>query len=598
MRARLQRVPLAAWVLLAVAGYGLLGYALHPDRLALSLGDSDDATRLLQVRQLLSGGNWFDPILSGLGGDAPLVSHWSRLVDAPLAAMMALLELVVAPEAAELGARAVWPLALLVVLVWIIADTARAGAGRGAGLLAIAFALTAMPGLVQFAPGRIDHHNAQILGAVGGALLLARAFRDQRLGWAAGILLGLSIAIGYEGLLLVGWALGVSGLAALWLARGLEGVWRAGLALAATVWVCLLATVPVSRWGSVHCDALSLNVALLATGGALGLMLAARLGRGRAVLRVGVAGAAALAGLAAFAAAEPACLAGPFAQSDPRIWPIWLSGVGEAQGIVWLAGRNPVAVLAWLLFLAAGLGASLVVLRREADETSHLLIAFAAFATIFSLWQVKLMPYASFLFVPLLAQAVIQLRGGKMVSRSTARLAVAGMSNQLVLALVASSLVAAHGAVTGSTAAHVAGAGKRACITTPSIAPLAGLPAGLFVADIDLGPFIAALTPHRALAGPYHRIGPQIVANHGVLQARPEEAQRLLSGLGASYLALCAAATGTNVSSGTIPDAVDGLRQRLLEGARFAFLEPVRLEGQGPVRVWRVVAGTSRPLED
>ena len=106
--------------------------------------------------------------------------------------------------------------------------------------------------------------------------------------------------------------------------------------------------------------------------------------------------------------------------------------------------------------------------------------------------------------------------------------------------------------------------------------------------DIDLGPFIMALTPHRALAGPYHRIGAQIVANHAALQARPDDARRLLADIGADYLVLCAAKTGARPSSGTVPDAQDGLRAVLLRGEPVAFLEPVELAGAGPVKVWRI----------
>src|SRR6476646_10746960 len=56
------------------------------------LGDTDDAVRLVTVRELLGGAPWFDLTLSRIGAPEPLVSHWSRLIDAPLALLMLLLQ--------------------------------------------------------------------------------------------------------------------------------------------------------------------------------------------------------------------------------------------------------------------------------------------------------------------------------------------------------------------------------------------------------------------------------------------------------------------------------------------------------------------------
>ena len=54
-----------------------------------SLGDTDDAARLVSVRELLAGARWFDTTLPRIGAPEPLVSHWSRLIDAPLGVMIA-----------------------------------------------------------------------------------------------------------------------------------------------------------------------------------------------------------------------------------------------------------------------------------------------------------------------------------------------------------------------------------------------------------------------------------------------------------------------------------------------------------------------------
>ena len=92
-------------------------------------------------------------------------------------------------------------------------------------------------------------------------------------------LLGLGLAIGYEAIALVVPALGLAALvAAVAIAaesspRG-DGVACAAAGAAATLLAALIATVPPARWLDVHCDALSLNLVLLAVCGAGGLWAA------------------------------------------------------------------------------------------------------------------------------------------------------------------------------------------------------------------------------------------------------------------------------------------------------------------------------------
>ena len=50
--------------------------------------DTDDAMRLVQVRDLLAGQGWFDMVQHRLMPPEGASMHWSRLVDAPLAALI------------------------------------------------------------------------------------------------------------------------------------------------------------------------------------------------------------------------------------------------------------------------------------------------------------------------------------------------------------------------------------------------------------------------------------------------------------------------------------------------------------------------------
>ena len=109
-RLSVDRIALLLW--LAVVAAGLF---LYRDAVAtLGLRDADDYLRLVQVRDLLGGQSWFDVtqyrINPAEGGG---MMHWSRFVDMQIAALIALLRLFLAPEAAERWAVAVYPLSLI-----------------------------------------------------------------------------------------------------------------------------------------------------------------------------------------------------------------------------------------------------------------------------------------------------------------------------------------------------------------------------------------------------------------------------------------------------------------------------------------------------
>jgi hypothetical protein len=131
---RLGPAHLLAWSVLGVALFAALAFWFDPSRLLSSLGDTDDATRLIEVRELVGGASWFDMTLSRFGGPYPLISHWSRLIDLPIVVLLSGFELILPPQQAELAVRAIWPLALLLAFVFLLAREAEIRCGRAAAL--------------------------------------------------------------------------------------------------------------------------------------------------------------------------------------------------------------------------------------------------------------------------------------------------------------------------------------------------------------------------------------------------------------------------------------------------------------------------------
>ena len=54
---------------------------------------------------------------------------------------------------------------------------------------------------------------------------------------------------------------------------------------------------------------------------------------------------------------------------------------------------------------------------------------------------------------------------------------------------------------------------SRACFANASYQALARLPQGLVIADVNLGPYVLALTPHSVVGAPYHRISTGIIVS-------------------------------------------------------------------------------------
>ena len=126
-RLRAGRTPLApavlGWALCAVPAL----VALHMAGGAIPLS-TDDAMRLVQVRDLMAGQGWFDPVQARLGPEGTEM-HWSRLVDLPIAALIWLAAPFVGVPGAERAASVLWPLLILFPAVLAMATVAARSGG-------------------------------------------------------------------------------------------------------------------------------------------------------------------------------------------------------------------------------------------------------------------------------------------------------------------------------------------------------------------------------------------------------------------------------------------------------------------------------------
>lgn len=585
--ARFAGAPLWPWFALALAVIALKAWFTTGQGMHDFLGDMDDATRLVQVRAFMAGAPWFDTTTYTMGGATGMLSHWSRLIDLPIAILISAASIFVPTAQAELFARAVWPLLVLAPLLWAILKTVTDTAGIQAGRISLAFAVLCPLGIYQFDVGRIDHHNVMIAATVSSALMIW-AYPRSHIAWrGGGALCGLALIIGFEALAPVA---ALATFAAIW---GLADRGQATLArsytfaLMLTIAAGFVLSISPSRWTDIYCDAISLNLVALSVIAGGGLIIALAPGREWTVIkRLAISGAFAVIGVAVYGKLQPACLAGPMGQLPAALTPIWLDYVAETRSIAadLFSGKIEQS-LGLMLYYGLAIGAQAqrtTSTRRLADV--FLLAALASFS-LFACWQYKYLSYASFLAIAPLACAVARLRGNIHVKASLVQALVAILISQASLIGASSQLQKAFASpVIMSDDMRVA---AEACETNSAVSDLNTLPPGLIAARIDLGAYITAVTHHRVLSAPYHRIANAIITNHEIFAARsPEAAAKLLARENIDYVVTCKGLDDPFVNDlewqGT-------LRADLVHGHPPSYLEPVKLANPHTLfSVWRV----------
>ena len=554
--------------------------------------DTDDAMRLVQVRDWLAGQGWFDLAEHRLFPPAGLLMHWSRVVDVPVGGLIRFFELFAGVDASERLARIVFPLVLQGALMAATVTLGRLLAGTRA--LVPTMILTVLSGFVfeQFPPGRIDHHAPQIILLVAMAAAVLSALSPRK-AWHAGLAalcLALSLAISLENLPFI--AVIVAVLPLVWVAdpmgvrRAL--VWFAG-GLALFVPLLFAATIPPARYLSGTCDSFSIAHLIGLAAGAAGFgLLALATPRLRSVPSRLVALALVGAAVAACVLTTyPACLHDPYAAMDPVLKDLWLSHVTEAQPLLTAARLRPdtATILGMPLFLGAlGLIAAVWVERGRARIRWATILALTIVGIAGTLWEIR---------VAASTQPLALLGGVWVAMRLLAWARARGSVPSGVLAAAAMLPFSTLGwAVVptgpGSLAATEALRQGQACRTAEALAPIAALPPGLVFAPIDDGSHLLVSTPHAVVAAPYHR---NAVGNRMVIDgfmASPGAAEAIVRRSGARYVALCPGETEVALIAGLAPAALAG---RLAAGDVPSWLSPV-VVGASPYKVFAVRPAT------
>jgi len=552
----------------------------------LSLPDTDDAMRLVEVRDFLHGHGWFDMHQARLGPPAGYDSHWSRLIDAGLAGLYLLFHQFVATPMAERLMEVTWPLLWILPAIIGVAAIAWRIAGREGAVITLLLCVVGLPAYQQFLPGRIDHHDVQITLAVACVAATVWSDRSRRAAIAAGLLSGLALAIGLENLVFVALCGVAFALRYAATPAGAAALARYGWSLAAAAAAAFLVSVGPDHWGHAVCDTMAINWAAPAVAAGLLMGLAGHLvASERMTVRLATAGAIAAVAGALFIAIEPRCLGGPYAMMDPQLRTIWFAHVSEMQPLTSMFRNQPAVAAAIGVFPAAALVAMLALARDPAmrgDFAFRLAACELAIGFLLMLSVAKMCMYAIWLGMPLVAALSLRLFVRLRLENLAARAFVAMLLTPTVLSIAAIAAAEAAGAPpVEENDSRVLGG----CFKSANYAQLARLPPGLVAAEVDLGSYVLALTPHAVVAAPYHRLADGIIAAHRMFALPPDQARGVLRHLGASYLVTC----GKRAPPGqTEAERRASLWGRLEAGAVPRWLVPVPAQPGEVFHVYRI----------
>ena len=550
---------------------------------------TDDAMRLVQVRDLISGQGWFDLFQYRLDPPAGILMHWSRIIDAPLAAIILLLRPLIGTHGAEAAVLFLWPLLLLAAALVLVAAIAGQMSSRvvSSQVMAVVLAVLSTPALIHFRPGAIDHHNAQICLLLALVLLTSQIEQSTVKAALAGLVASLSLAIGIEMLpAIVAIGLAVLGL---FIQRGAfvsRQIVAFGASLAASSLLLATALLPLPSLASPVCDALGGPVLLLVAGGGISLMLMAGIDRYHSTLgvRLTTGAASAIALLGAFLSLFPGCIASPYAQLDPLVTSLWVDKVVESMSLATMLQLMPQKVLGFYGFPLMTMGFALAALIKS-DPPGRFrwtlgIMTLAALIGL-SVWEMRATAAASMVAAPMFAASLAILWPTHAPGRNLFLLALAvSPASFAALGLSAKPLIYSI----LKPPVTIAERNTSTCQAVSDVASMTRLPRGRVMAPIDLGPTILAETDHAVFAAPYHRNNDGNLAMLTLMLAPVLTARQILSDRRVDYVVICSADPDQDL----VRLAPDGLAARLGRGERFDFLEPLDLDPTHKISVWRV----------
>jgi hypothetical protein len=558
-------LALAAFVVIAKAL--VAGQNMHEN---FALMGNDDIMRLLSVRDLIAGQSWFDTTQYRMIPPDGVSIHWSRYVDAGIAAIILPLSAFVPMDTAEQLAATIWPTLIMLVTLCVVGFGTRRVFGVVPAVVAmmclVVWPLTAE---VHATAGNLDHHNVQLLLLFTLIFAVIWPTRSVMSGVVGGLAGAFSLAVGLEALLFIasaGLILVVQN------ARGVPDARRhlfgfsAALGLGSILF-WLGQAAPATRLLQV-CDQLGVPILSLVWMAVISSLVPLAFG-GRVAGFMGFAVTAVLTGLGLLLIWPllSTCFDGPYGNLPVELRDYISASIVEAKPAVAYAKDFPVPAIIFTVPVIAALILGFARWRQvigtpQADPLGVLLV-FCAIGFAVILYQMRTV---------IMVAAVIPTIGGVVVAGMLAqylkeRDAVRGLATIVAaVAFVAPMLFAQALQPILPKPQDSSATSSAQCRTYAALQSLNAVPPSLILSHGNFGGSLIWATHHDALGGPYHRSAAALT-NGALAFGMEEDALRLhVLSTGADHLLLCrdAAYRSAFLTGLAAGDAVDWLRPVLV----------------------------------
>jgi hypothetical protein len=585
---------IAVWLVLTI-----LGLSRDWQHLIQSTGSTDDTMRLHQLRDLLAGKGWFAGLHDArLAPPVGLESHWSRLVDIPLALLLLVSTPLLGQNGAEIFAAAAWPAFLYLVLIAAFICVGKRLAA-GTGFLPM---LAGLVGCLQinflFRPTAIDHHNLML--ALSAWFFACIVWLDVKryAAVAGGIIAAALIAIGFENLHIY------AALNTYIVLRAFYDPERFSrpvvlFLVSQAIFIVLfwLATVPPHLLGTPMCDAIALNSVTACVGACLGAAAIIRYCNQwnfltKSAVAIGTLGL--FAGIAL--TLQPLCSNGPNAMIDPRAVEVWLQHVTEAATFSNLALDKPNAAVSAIIYPLLCLIAFLWLRFKNAMTPDlYALLACVALATLVTMAQVRGATYAALFGALFFTVAATRIEMREPIGRIL-RIMVPGFASTFFVFGVAPALLPVDMAKQSTSSKGVETAGdeslksvREPCAPRWGFPSLQAEPDGHVLSHIDLGPGILLNTKHTVVMAPYHRISTSIAKGRDMIAMPAADAHARLIAEGITHLADCRGLPGFMQSPELRTDKTPLLQDVMRGDHQVDWVEALPADPRRPdIKIWRV----------
>ena len=569
--------------------------------------DPDSFMRMVRVLELVQGGGWFDTTIERANAPYGDALHWTRPFDVLLILLAQPMRFFLGEQSAyHLAGVLVSPLLQLsaaLLMVWALRPLTR----RGVWFLPVV-ALLVQPGALAYSlAGRSDHHSLLFLVFVVVAGFMLHALRnglDSRPALYGGLAAGFGIWLSVEFLLVVALCLAAFGLP--WLLgereRAAQAKWFA-LGMSLITLAALFIERPLGQLLDPSYDRISSVHYLLVVcillfwrgvetldardGAASGFV-------GRATTAIVGAGAIGLLVNAIY----PLFFAGPMAEVDPRIVPIWLDRVLEMRPLL---PHDEHTLGFFILFLGSvvlvvPMLAKILIDDRHSDRFyGQLFILLACLIlSAAALRHMRFSGYPEIAFI--LAFGVVFdafLRWSGRIGNDLPRGFLRG--GFIALMLLGPPILGASLMIDRWEAKNATAQAQPSCEVAEVAAYLEQEPRWVqapqtILTFMDIGPELLYRTRHRVIGTPYHRNGDGIFDGREALATSDDTlARSIIDRRRVDLVLLCGSDAERNFYAAA--DGKENLYSRLQRNSPPVWLAPVTLPAelaQG-TRLYRVL---------